>query len=267
LLAFLGLSFALASPLRAGLVLWLPLDDGAGAVATDATGHTGGFSSGGGNTWLGTGAFGGSLQLAAGGSLLARTGGSSSATIAYLNTLTANKISISFWAQPNQESQGSHLIYASDSAGSAGNRLFGLHLEWTDGNIYWDHTWGDGTNQRVSGAGGTVADALHHYVLTFNGDNGSMQIYRDNSPLYSATQATQAGGGWASLRNWEIGASSFTSFYGGGQIDDFAVFDHVLSPAEIQVAFTQGVAGLVPEPGSAALLLVGLVGLRFCRRE
>ena len=251
---------------RASLVLWLPLDEGSGSVASDASGNTGGFTSGAGNTWLGSGAFGGSLQLGVADSLLARTGGSSSTTIDFLNTLTANKVSIAFWAKPNSENQGSHFFYANDNAGGVGNRLMGLHLEWTDGNIYWDHTFGDGTNQRISGAGGTVADALHHYVVTFDGDTGGMQIFKDNALLVSGTQATQAGGGWASIRNWEIGASSFSSFYGGGQVDDYAVFDHVLSPAEINTVFTQGVAGLVPEPSAATLLTLGLLGLARVRR-
>jgi hypothetical protein len=248
----------------AALVAWYPLDEGSGSTAGDASGN--GNRLDGNVTWLGTGAFGGSANVGANygnGSLLARTGGSGS--LAGINATTGNQVSISFWLKPDAESQGSSPFWIGDSSTAAGNRVFQAHLEWTDGNTYWDVSWGDGTNQRLSGMLGTVSDALHHYVLTYNGDTGAMNVYKDGVPTLTGTAATQASLPWASINNFEIGAASFGAFWPGGQVDDFAIFNHELSQAEVNTARTQGIAGLVPEPSTVAIL--GLGGLLLLRRR
>lgn len=252
-----------AAPARPSLIMWLPLDEGMGTIAADMSNNGADMSVTGNSAFLGTGQFGGSLQIGGAGSLVARAGGSSASTITYFNSLTGNKISISYWLKPNAESQGSSFLYVNNNAGAVGTRIFNVHQEWTDGTIYWDATWGDGTDQRLSGAGGTVADALHHYVLTFNGDSGAMQIYKDGGLLHSNTQSPQAALPWASIQNMEIGAISHSSYWGGGQLDDFAIFDHVLTPEEVGIAASQGIQALaVPEPSSVLLAALGLLALR-----
>lgn len=248
----------------AALVAWYPFDEGSGTTAGDASGN--------GNTlqanvaWLGTGAFGGSANVGSAygnSTFLARTG--TAGSLAGLQATTGNQVSISFWLRPDSENQGSSPFYIGDSAGGAGNRIFQTHLEWVDGNNYWDVSWGDGSDQRIAGSLGTVSDALHHYVMTFDGNTGAMSVFKDGVSTLTGTVAAQASLPWASINNFEIGASSFVSFWPGGQVDDFAIFNHVLSQSEVDTARTQGVSALVPEPSSIALLALG--SLLFLRRR
>jgi hypothetical protein len=256
----------LAAPLsaQATLVAWYPLDEGSGTVANDASGNGNFMASSG--TWLGTGAFGGSIQLGPTSSLLARAGGSGS--LAGLNATTGNKISVSFWLRANGESSGSSVFYAGNSNTASASRFINTHMEWSDGTTYWDVGWATpGAGPRISGDLGTVSDVLHHYVLTYNGDDGAMAVYKDGAVAISGTSGTIASLPWAGIQNFEIGALSFSSFWPGGQIDDFAIFNTVLTPAEVNTARTLGVAALVPEPGTLSMGLLGLAGLCARRRR
>jgi hypothetical protein len=141
-------------------------------------------------------------------------------------------------------------------------------VAWFDGIIYWDVSWGDGTDQRVQQNGGSTADRLHHYVMTFDGNTGLMEIYKDNALLVSGLQAPEAALPWGSIQNFEIGALSFASWWGGGQVDDFAIWNQVLTAAERNTVFTRGVAALaaVPEPHSVTLVMLALGVLGAARR-
>ncbi len=246
---------------QASLVAWYPLDEGSGNVANDASGN-GNFLEGA-PAWLATGAFGGSAQVGPGATLLARAGGVGS--LAGINAATGNSVTILTWLKPNTESIGSSVFWIGDSNSAAGTRLFQVHLEWTDGTTYWDSSWGDGTNQRVSGDLGVVSDALHHYAFTYNGNTGLTEIYKDGVALVSGTTETQASLPWASIQNFEIGAASFDAWWPGGEVDDFAIFDEALTAEQINLARTGGVVALIPEPASAAL--AGLAGLFLLRRR
>jgi hypothetical protein len=263
--SLLLLSGLLALPVssQASLVAWYPLDEGSGAVANDASGKGNTLASSG--TWLGTGAFGGSIQLGPTSSLLARAGGAGS--LAGINSTTGNKVSVSFWLKANGESSGSSVFYAGNSASASGNRFLNAHMEWTDGTTYWDVGWAaPGSGPRISGNLGSVSDALHHYVLTYDGDTGAMQIYKDGAVAISGTSTTTAVLPWSGVQNFEIGALSFQSFWPGGQIDDFAIFNTVLTQSEVTTARTLGIAALVPEPTTSVALL-GLAGICAVRRR
>jgi MYXO-CTERM domain-containing protein len=251
-----------AAPVPASLVAWYPLDEGSGAVANDASGN-GNFMAASSTAWLGTGAFGGSFQLSAGNTLLARTG--TAGSLAGINATTGNKVTLMMWLKPNSENIGGSPFWISDSNVAAGNRLFQAHLEWVDGTTYWDSSWGDGTDQRASGDLGIVSDVLHHFAFTYNGDTGLTEVYKDGTALISATTATQVTLPWASILNMEFGAASFSSWWPGGQIDDLAIFNESLSPAQINLARLNGVVALVPEPAGVAL--AGLAGLFLLRRR
>jgi len=261
-------ALGVAAPVRADLIAHYTFDEGAGTIAHDSSGHGNDLAlSGTGDVWLTTGKFGGSIQLGVNGSVLARAGGPMDSTINNLHTVTGNKVTVSFWARPNMENQGSSVFWISDSNVSQGNRIFQSHVTWYDGVIYWDVGWGTGSDRRVSQPGGLTADALHNYIMTYNGDTGLMEIYKDNALLVSGFQPLAATLPWSSIQNFEIGALSFASWWGGGQIDDFGLWNQVLTADERNIVFTQGISALaVPEPASAALLLVGLSLLGAARR-
>lgn len=261
---FLALASVIAcASAPASLVAWYPLDEGTGNVANDASGN-GNFMQGN-PAWLGTGAFGGSIQVSPGATLLARTG--SSGSLAGINATTGNKVTILAWIKPNTENIGESPFWISGSNSGAEPRIFSTHLEWYNGNTYWDAAHG-GSYNRVVGDLGTVADALHHYAFTYNGDSGLMEVYKDGVATISGTGLTQAALPWGSIQNFEIGATSFSAFWPGGQLDDFAIFNEVLSPTQINQARTSGVAALaVPEPATTAMAGFALAGLLVLRRR
>jgi hypothetical protein len=92
-------------------------------------------------------------------------------------------------------------------------------------------------------------------------------MYKDGSLSLATTVAADPTINWAGIQNFEIGAFSFDSFWGGGQVDDFAIFDHALSAPEVNTAFTQGIQALViPEPSALMLVLVGALSIGSLRR-
>lgn len=252
-----------ASQSHSALIAWYPLNEGSGTVALDASGRGSNLSATG--IWLSTGAFGGSMQVGGtvNGTLLARSDYAGS--LGGINSATGNKVSISCWLKPDSESIGGNPFYFGDNSVNAGNRIFSAHLEWTDGTTYWDGPWDSGSQRRVSGNLGTVSDALHHYVFSFDGDTGAMTVYKDGILALSGSSAPRASIPWGSIRNFEIGAASFDAWWPGGQVDDFAIFNEILTPAQINAARTVGIAGLVPEPGSVALAV--FAGLCLARRR
>lgn len=251
---------------RSSLVLWYPLDQGSGTEVTDASGNGGNITWNGNGTWNATGPFGGSLTLGASGSLLARTNTANDNTIALLNAQTSAEASITFWAKANVESQGSSVFYIGNSSTNAGNRVFNSHLEWTTGETFFDVDWGDGSDNRTSGNFGLSADQMHHYAMIYNGTAGTIAIYKDGGVASSANFAPDTSLPWSSISNFEFGAASFDTWWGGGQLDDIAIWNHALSPEDVTTIFTQGVSGLaVPEPSSLAYSLSGLLLVAWFR--
>lgn len=261
----IGALFAatLTAPSYAGLVAHYKFDETSGNIAYDSSGNGNNLQwAGSGNAWNQPGAFGTALKLGTAGSVVARTGGAQAATIANLNGVTGNSVTIAFWAKPNKESQGSSLFWIGDSTSSVSNdRVFQSHVEWTNGQIYWDVDYKDGTDPRVNAAGGLTADKLHHYALMYNGGTGRMEIWKDGSLLVGGTEETRPALPWNTIRNFEIGAFSFTSWWGGGIVDDFAIYNQALTADEIRSLRVLGNGSAVPEPVTATMSLMGLGAL------
>lgn len=239
-------------------------DQGSGTTLADSSGNGNDLTLGSGTNWQVTGVFGGSYDFGTE-SALSRTGGASSGTLANLNTVTGNQVTISFWAQSASESIRSNPFYFGTSAAGQGSRIFASHLEWSDGQTYWDVAWDVNNGNRVNGDLGLSADQMHHYVMTFDGDLGEMFVYKDNVEVLASTSVPGGTINWANLSNFEIGAFSFDSFW-DGQVDDFAIWNEVIDENSRTIAFTQGV-GAIPEPASGTLFLTVAAGFLLRRRR
>lgn len=248
---------------HAALVVWYDFEQTSGTILTDQSGNSRNMTLQGSNTLGITGVFGNGANID---DALARTGGASASTITSLNSVTGNQVTIAFWARVNSESIGSNPFYISDSSTSGGNRIFSAHLEWTDGNIYWDAAWNASNTNRTSVAGGAVSDAYHHYVMTYDGTAGDLFLYKDNVLLSSNTSAAGGAINWAGIRNFELGALSFSNGAWGGAMDDFAIWNEVIDTNTRNAIFTNGVASVVPEPSTLALVGLGTLGLLRRRR-
>lgn len=244
------------------LIAHYAFDEGSGSIVSDSSGNGRDMALIGGS-WNASGQFGGSVNL---GSTLARTGNQYASTIASLNTVTGNDITISFWAQTTSESVGSNPFYISNSSNSQGTRVAGAHLEWVNGITYWDAQWGSSSSNRIQGDLGSVSDRRHHYVFTYDGSNGDMEVYKDNVLAFSGSPGPGGAVDWASIRNFQLGAFSFANGNWAGEMDDFAIWDEVIDDSTRNRIFASGVApAAIPEPSSSALL--GLVGLALLLRR
>lgn len=255
MLGFLALAF-FSNPVDASLVLHYDFEETSGASVIDKSINGNNLNYFGGGTIDQTvaGKFGSGVYFGGNAGASAPAG-----TLANLKALTSNQITISLWAHPDAESNGgvASTIFALNNP-TAG-RFAMSHLEWTNGIIYWDvDTAAASDYERIQVSGGTTADDYHHYVYTYDGNTGQMVLYKDNAVLTSAFR-TPGPLDWSSITGFSLSGQY------RGMMDDFALFDHVLSAGDRTVAFTQGISAIVPEP-TTALALCGLVAGAFFRR-
>lgn len=100
-----------------------------------------------------------------------------------------------------------------------------------------------------------------HLAMVVDSINGTVTGYVNGSSAGTTTNAwgtTFTPGNMSSSASLLLGTG--TSAGTNTLIDDFAIFDHGLSPAEVQDIYTNGLAGIaVPEPATLCLAATGLV--------
>jgi hypothetical protein len=150
--------------------------------------------------------------------------------------------------------------------GVVGRQLMG-HVPWEDGVVYFDA--GDAGGGAVVGGNRIFKDAIasqfegqwNHWIFTKEGSGatGTSSIYVNNTLFHTGpTTAT-----FTDIDSFFVGGNGRLSNEGyHGLMDEFAVWDHVLSPAERTQVFN----GTIPEPSSAALLAGACLGL-IARRQ
>ena len=202
---------------------WWKFDDGAGSLAADASGYDyhGNITGG---TWTTGYDGGGALDFSVGSYVAIPLG--AFATI-------DDEITITFWQNGDSavQPQGDYLFEGRDVSN---NRVLGCHLPWGDGVVYWDAGNDGASYDRVSKA--TTAPSQYegqwnHWALTKNTNTGYMRIYLNGQPWYSAgpgyTRNMQG------IAAFKIGARVPTDYNYDGAIDDFRVYNHELTPADI----------------------------------
>lgn len=273
ILAATGLSASAAS-IHSGLINYWPLDGDGAEVANLQSGNTSTTVDTGtlvspdpGAATFGGGLFGGGLvtQRSAG---TAQNGRVEAADQGTDLDRTGLSVTISIWAQH-------------DAADSQTGNWQGLiaHGEGDDYRIAKDG--GGGNTNGAAYAGGTpdirdvggvnLYDGSWHHIVATTTAGGGTELFVDG-----VSRATNAGP--ASISNnganvlWignnpQGGANRMWD----GVVDDVAMWDRVLTPAEIAAIHTQGLAGnslaqVVPEPSTALLGLLGALGLLRRRR-
>ncbi|HYV28660.1 MAG TPA: lamin tail domain-containing protein, partial [Candidatus Eisenbacteria bacterium] len=150
------------------------------------------------------------------------------------DTATAHDtITFSFWIYGDaSEPANSSVFWASGNPDGSGARSAQAHLPWSDSVIYWD-TAGccDPAQTRVSVGEPDPAKwrgAWNHYVFLKNGD--TKEIWQNGALLLQRVNAENL----TSVRGFAIGALPGGSASYGGRVDDFAIWDTALTPAQIQ---------------------------------
>jgi hypothetical protein len=134
---------------------------------------------------------------------------------------------------------------------------FHAHSPWSDSNLYWDY--GDiGTTGRISASYTTSLNKWTHVALVSAGIGGNFKaIYLDGVQV--ATAATSDGPD-VPLTGIGIGRWPGPNLDHAGMIDDFRIYDRVLTQAQITAlagGFTEPAAptGLMATPGLGQIML------------
>jgi hypothetical protein len=144
--------------------------------------------------------------------------------------LAGRSFSIAFWARRN--TIGTDDFFLSQGTNSTDQ---GLHVGFRSNNKFTFAFWGDDLD---TGAAYTDT-SWHHWACTYNAVNHQRIIYRDGSPVASGT----AGADYQGSGNFIMGRRTYgTSSYCGGTLDELAVVEVVLSPAEVQAIHSYGLS-------------------------
>ena len=194
--------------------------------------------------------FGGSIHFNGNGSALAQKNAVTvqGQTIDFLRTRSGSKVTIAFWANTDISGQGT----APFSFLKAGpGRVFQSHLLWTNNNVFWDMGYvgaaGD-VYYRISAATTSTPGTWTHWTFVYDGalTTQTQKVYRDGALVASGNQATPQAVNWAGIDVAELGNSQLYGVRWAGSMDDFAVWDEALTPAQITTIRTSGVQALVP---------------------
>jgi hypothetical protein len=122
-------------------------------------------------------------------------------------------------------------MFSKETANNLGTQGYDLYVQ--NGGAYFQRRLNDTVDQAAASAPGATGGPAVHFVATYDGTN--MCVYANGGPGSCAESTLELGDNNAPFR---IGAYSGNngSFIGGG-LDELAVYDHALSPAEAAAHF------------------------------
>jgi len=132
------------------------------------------------------------------------------------------------------------------------------HAPWSDKVLYWDYGDANNNSGRVSTNYASYLDKWTHVVLVSTGSGGAFQGIYLNGTL--AVSSTTPKGPTVTFTGANLGAWKGVGLYHPGQLDDFRIYDRVLSAQEITAlaAGNSGPAaptGLAGAPGAGQITL------------
>ncbi len=245
-LVFAGQSHAEVNS-EAVLGIWL-LDEGKGDIAEDSSGNGHDGTLRGAPNWV-DGRFGKALEF---------TGSSTYVDCGNPEVMNVEVFSVSFWCNIPSTQYWNHMISRGSHVASG-----------TPGSVNWGVMMYDGAERILfetfndTGWTGITADTTagewHHVVATYDGD--TMQLFHDGT-----LAGTTSGAGILLdvSRVFMIGARSDDGSAGGffsGSIDEVGYFNAVLTPEDIELIMSSGLAAIVggqplarrPDPKDGAL--------------
>ena len=142
-------------------------------------------------------------------------------------TAAKDTLTVSFWQRLSTVSNSSAFVISADS----NDRAAQAYSPWGNNHIYWD-TGGYGPNERLTAKNTDdivdYTDGWHH--LVYIKDHEQKQIWLDGTLLIEGHTTAQLP---LDLSELTIGSRNGGSRSMQGQLDEFAIFADVLSPAEI----------------------------------
>jgi len=135
---------------------------------------------------------------------------------------------------------------------------FHAHCPYSDNTVYWDYGTATTGSGRVSASYAGHLDVWTHVALVSAGTGGTFQAIYFNGTL--AGSVATSSGPTVPLSGAQIGAWTGSSLYEKGMIDDFRIYNRVLSVTEIQGLASgnsgpSAPTGLAAVPGNAQINL------------
>jgi hypothetical protein len=166
------------------------------------------------------------------------------------------QVTVAFWAygDPAGQPQNHFTFAAFQDAAVGDSRVASCHTPWGNGNVYFD----TGGTAPASGydriyKAATPAEyegRWQHWAFTKNATTGQQRIYLNGVLWHSGTGLTRTMGG-AAVTVFTIGCGpSYTQNY-AGMIDDFRLYDRVLTEAELKILAARPKA-YDPDPADGA---------------
>ncbi len=223
-LLLLGPAWSALAGLDPTLAVYWPLDEGAGTVATDMSGHAVNGTISAGPTWVAPGKIGvGALRFTG-------TGDVRGPHVA----MDQRSFTIAFWVNPTLPASGSQIVFSEQVSGA---NSVSMHLRLggpastdspTNGIRFGFYNDDLNTNNNVIQSGN-----WYHLAFWYDWASKNRKVYINGveSPATSGGTSTTgflATSGVICLGSW-TGGSNFT-----GMVDDFQIYQKALSDAEIK---------------------------------
>jgi len=140
---------------------------------------------------------------------------------------TDSAITIAFWQYGNPAVQPTNCSVF-DGEDSTGNRVLHAHLPWSNSSIYWDAGWDDGYDRIYRGADNAsdFEGQWNYWVFTKNVRDGFMRMYLNGQFWYIGSSKFKS---MAGITDFRIGANVQNKYYYAGMIDEFQIWDTVLT--------------------------------------
>ncbi len=140
-------------------------------------------------------------------------------------------VTIAFWAKGN----GSYGTNTSilEAVDSLDQRIFNIHMPWSDNTIYFDAGATGGSYDRIQKATTSSADidaVWHHWAFVKKASTGEMFIYKDGTLWHSGTGKTRPVG---KVDRFFLGSNWDQNYKYKGSIDEFSVWSTALDAATV----------------------------------
>jgi hypothetical protein len=154
--------------------------------------------------------------------------GSNYASINMNNVDLGGDVTIAFWAKGN----GSYSTNTSilEMVDSLNQRIFNIHMPWSDNTIYFDAGEGPGFDRISKAATINDIEAWHHWAFVKKTSTGQMFIYRDGVLWHSGTGLTRPIG---KVDKFILGSNWNQGFMYKGSIDEFTVWTEAIDAATL----------------------------------
>ncbi|MFA9210901.1 MAG: LamG-like jellyroll fold domain-containing protein, partial [Moraxellaceae bacterium] len=160
-----------------------------------------------------------------------RTDATNYAEVNMNNVDLGGDVTISFWAKGNGSYGTSTSIL--EAVDSLNNRLFNIHMPWSDNTIYFDAGFTT-TYDRISKAAtaNEIDNVWHHWAFVKKTSTGQMFIYKDGTLWHSGTGLNRPIG---VVDRFRLGSNWNGNYQYKGDIDEFSIWTTALDAPTINL--------------------------------